>query len=30
MVKFRLDEETPNLLRWQAAMRERESASAGT
>ena len=30
MVKFRLGEETPNLLRWQAAMRERESAAAGT
>ncbi|HSZ52142.1 MAG TPA: glutathione S-transferase family protein [Caulobacteraceae bacterium] len=30
MVKFRLGEDTPNLLRWQAAMRERESAPAGT
>jgi glutathione S-transferase len=30
MVKFRLGEDTPNLLRWQGAMRERESASAGT
>ena len=30
MVKFRLGEETPNLLRWQGAMRERESAAAGT
>jgi glutathione S-transferase len=30
MVKFRIGEETPNLLRWQAAMRERPSAAAGT
>ena len=30
MVKFRLTEETPNLLRWQSAMRDRESAAAGT
>ena len=30
MVKFRLTDETPSLLRWQAALRERESASAGT
>jgi glutathione S-transferase len=30
MVKFRIGEETPNLLRWQAAMRERDSATAGT
>ena len=30
MVKFRVGEETPNLLRWQGAMRERESAAAGT
>jgi glutathione S-transferase len=30
MVKFRLAEDMPSLLRWQAAMRERPSASAGT
>jgi glutathione S-transferase len=30
MVKFRLGEDTPNLVRWQAALRERPSATAGT
>ena len=30
MVKFKVGEETPNLLRWQTAMRTRPSASAGT
>jgi glutathione S-transferase len=30
MVKFRLGDDTPNLLRWQAALRERPSATAGT
>jgi len=30
MVKFRVPEDSANLLRWQGAMRERESATAGT
>ena len=30
MVKFAVGEDTPNLLRWQAAMRHRPSAAAGT
>ena len=30
MVKFRISESMPQLARWQAAMRERTSASAGT
>ncbi len=30
MVKFKVGEDTPNLLRWQGAMRARESAAAGT
>jgi glutathione S-transferase len=30
MVKFRIGEERPHLLRWQGAMRERPSAAAGT
>ena len=30
MVRFKVGEETPNLLRWQAAMRARPSATAGT
>lgn len=29
MVRFVLTDETPHLLRWQAAMRERDSATAG-
>jgi glutathione S-transferase len=30
MVKFKVPDEAPHLLRWQAAMRERDSATAGT
>jgi glutathione S-transferase len=30
MVRFKLGDEHPNLLRWQTAMRARHSASAGT
>ncbi|HWE98905.1 MAG TPA: glutathione S-transferase family protein [Caulobacteraceae bacterium] len=30
MVKFKLTDETPALLRWQGALRERDSATAGT
>jgi len=30
MVKFKVPEDSPHLLRWQGAMRERDSASAGT
>jgi glutathione S-transferase len=30
MVRFKLGEAQPNLSRWQAAMRSRESAAAGT
>ena len=30
MIKFKLDEQRPNLIRWQAAMRARPSATAGT
>jgi glutathione S-transferase len=30
MVRFRLGEDQPNLIRWQAAMRSRSSAAAGT
>jgi glutathione S-transferase len=30
MVRFKIGEETPNLLRWQGEMRSRDSASAGT
>jgi glutathione S-transferase len=30
MVRFKVGDETPNLLRWQGAMRARQSATAGT
>ncbi len=30
MVRFKIGDETPNLLRWQGAMRARLSAAAGT
>ena len=30
MVRFKIPEEMTNLIRWQAAMRERTSAKAGT
>jgi glutathione S-transferase len=30
MVRFKIPEHAPNLLRWQAAMRGRDSAAAGT
>ena len=30
MVRFKVGDDTPHLLRWQASMRERPSATAGT
>ncbi len=30
MVKFRIEADMPNLMRWQGALRERPSAAAGT